>query len=65
MALYRHVSLETDANGELTIPGLPPGAYELGWSDGFGNRAGGWTSVTLGAGETLVTQTFPARAGRE
>lgn len=64
LARERHGSAVTDALGELTLPGLPPGDYEIGWRPRGARQAAGWTSVSLGRGETKVTQTFAAAAAR-
>ncbi|HEX8251564.1 MAG TPA: carboxypeptidase regulatory-like domain-containing protein [Thermoanaerobaculia bacterium] len=59
MAQARKLALATDAAGELTIPVLPAGDYELAWKRrGSPPDARRWTRVTLAAGETRVTQTF-------
>jgi hypothetical protein len=60
MARDRKIALATNAAGELTIPALPAGDYEIAWRTRGTAPVPGWTKVTLGAGETKVTQTFAA-----
>lgn len=59
-AAMHQLPMFTDARGTLRVSALPPGSYEIAWRQ-RGKTAvlpGGWTSVNLGAGETLLTQTF-------
>jgi hypothetical protein len=58
LALQRQSRLSTDAAGELRLPALPAGAYEIAWTQQGRAVPGAWTRVELGVGETLVTQTF-------
>ncbi|HEX8252507.1 MAG TPA: carboxypeptidase-like regulatory domain-containing protein [Thermoanaerobaculia bacterium] len=58
LARHRQIGHETDATGQLVIPKLPAGPYEIGWRQKGVRVAANWTSVMLGAGETRVTQTF-------
>ncbi|HYO78264.1 MAG TPA: carboxypeptidase regulatory-like domain-containing protein [Thermoanaerobaculia bacterium] len=58
LADLREITLLTDATGQLVIPKLPAGPYEIGWRQRGVRVAADWTSVMLGPGETRVTQTF-------
>jgi hypothetical protein len=53
-ARRRGVALMTDASGEITIPRMPAGMYELT----LDKRGNDWTRVALGDGETTVVQRF-------
>jgi len=53
-ARRRGIALMTDASGELTIPRLPAGMYELT----LDKRGNDWTRVVLGDGETTIVQRF-------
>ena len=59
LAFQRQLYSPTDTSGELRLPALPAGAYEIAWTQqGQTAAPGQWTRVELGAGETLITQTF-------
>lgn len=59
LAVQRQLRLSTDTAGELRLPALPAGAYEIAWTQhGQTATPGQWTRIELGAGETLITQTF-------
>jgi len=47
-------SLATDAGGELLLPRIPAGMYELT----LDKRGNDWTRVVLGDGETTIVQRF-------
>ena len=47
-------TLTTDANGEVTLPRIPAGVYELT----LDKRGDEWTRVAVGDGETTIVQHF-------
>jgi hypothetical protein len=46
------IALTTDANGEVTLPRIPAGLYELT----LDKRGDDWTRVAVGEGETTIVQ---------
>jgi len=55
LASLRGVTLATDAAGNLSLPSLPPGPYEVALLPGH------WTRVDLVPGETILAQEFEKR----
>jgi hypothetical protein len=63
MTRERRAAAATDAAGNLRLIGLPAGEYEIGWMQKGAPRPVGWRRLTLGAGETKVSQSFRSKSG--